>query len=89
MGYDEGNGITVAADGSIYTTGYFAGTVDFDPGSETVNLASAGSSDVFVSKLDAAGNYVWARRMGGTSGDGGNGNRRRSRWLHLHNGVFL
>jgi hypothetical protein len=52
--------------GNVYTTGYFQGTVDFDPGAGTVNLSSAGSDDIFVQKLDASGNLVWARGMGGT-----------------------
>ncbi len=70
---DYGQGIAVGADGSVYTTGYFEGTADFDPGSATYNLTSAGSGDIFVSKLDASGNFVWARAMGGTSGDFGGG----------------
>lgn len=38
--------------GNIYTTGYFSGTVDFDPGSGTANLVSAGLEDVCVSKFE-------------------------------------
>jgi hypothetical protein len=64
-------GFSVAVDGSgnVYTTGYFFGTVDFDPGAGTTNLTSAGSDDVFVSKLDSSGNLVWAKTFGGTSAD--------------------
>jgi hypothetical protein len=47
--------------------------VDFDPGAGTVNLSSAGAQDIFVQKLDASGNLVWARGMGGTSDDVGFG----------------
>jgi VCBS repeat-containing protein len=68
---DYGLGIAVAPDGSVYTTGCFTGTVDFDPGANTFNLTSAGSSDIFVRKLDSGGNLVWARRMGGAHNDGG------------------
>ena len=70
---DAGNGIAVSSDGSVYTTGSFYGTADFDPGVGTYSLTSAGSTDIFVSKLDASGNFVWARRLGGTSPDCGNG----------------
>ena len=66
---DSGNGIAVDGSGNVYTTGSFAGTVDFDPGAGTASLISAGSSDIFVSKLDASGNYVWVKRMGGTLDD--------------------
>ena len=70
--YDnQGNSIAVDASGNVYTTGQFNGTVDFDPGPGTYNLTSAGQGDIFVSKLDASGNFVWAKRMGGTSWDGG------------------
>jgi len=67
-------GYSVAADGfgNVYTAGYFSGTVDFDPGAGIVNLVSAGGSDIFISKLDAAGNFVWAKNMGGTGNDQGN-----------------
>jgi len=66
-GEDEGIGICVADDGSVYTSGFFRGTTDFDPGAGTFNLTSAGGSDAFVSKLDSQGNFLWAGRMGGTS----------------------
>jgi hypothetical protein len=60
----------IAIDGSgVYLTGYFAGTVDFDPGSGTVALTSAGSVDTFLMKLDPSGNLVWARRFGDVADD--------------------
>ncbi|MCU0436341.1 MAG: SBBP repeat-containing protein [Raineya sp.] len=69
---DVGNSIVVDASGNVYTTGNFQGTVDFDPNTGIVNLTSAGSSDIFISKLDASGNFVWAKRLGAASGDVGN-----------------
>ena len=68
-GDDIGTAITTDASGNVYTTGTFTGTVDFDPGIGTTNLTSAGSEDIFVSKLDGAGNFVWAKRLGGASFD--------------------
>jgi len=61
---DVGNSIAVDSSGNVYTTGYFEGTADFDPGAGTANLALAGYQDVFVSKLDSSGNYVWAKSFG-------------------------
>ncbi len=61
--------ITVAASGNVYTAGNFQGTVDFDPGPGTYNLTEVGSQDAFVQKLDANGNFVWAKAFGGTSPD--------------------
>ena len=68
---EYGYSIAVDSSGNVYTTGYFQGTVDFDPGTGTSNLTSAGSTDVFVSKLDSSGNFVWAKRLGGASSDYG------------------
>ena len=68
---DYGTSVAVDASGNIYTTGYFAGTVDFDPGAGTINLTSAGGTDVFVSKLNSSGDYVWAKTFGGISSERG------------------
>ncbi len=67
------NGMALDGAGNVYTTGSFEGTVDFDPGNNTFHLTSAGSADSFVSKLDNAGNFVWAKKLGGTSFERGNG----------------
>jgi uncharacterized membrane protein YqhA len=71
-GTNDDNGVSISVDGSgnVYTTGYFHGNVDFDPGPGTSNLTSAGSNDIFISKLDASGNFIWAKSMGGTGQDG-------------------
>ncbi|MCS3799439.1 SBBP repeat-containing protein [Niastella sp. OAS944] len=61
-----GNGIAVDAKGNVFTTGYYWGVVDFDPGPNSQTLNSAGYNAIFVSKLDSSGNYVWAKSMNGT-----------------------
>ena len=68
-GADYGNSITTDASGNVYTTGLFQDTVDFDPGAGTFNLTSNGYSDIFIQKLDANGNFIWAKSMGSFSGD--------------------
>ena len=69
---ERGYSLVTDASGNIYTTGYFYGTTDFDPGSGTFNLTSPnGSSDIFILKLDASGNFVWAKAMGGPNSDRG------------------
>ncbi len=66
----EARSIGTDAAGNVYTTGFFWGTVDFDPGAGTTNLTSLGFNDIFISKLDAAGNFVWVKQIGGLSADG-------------------
>jgi Ca2+-binding RTX toxin-like protein len=65
--HDTAEAIEVDGLGNVYTTGSFDGTVDFNPGTGTFNMTSAGSGDVFISKLDRDGNFVWAKRFGGPS----------------------
>jgi hypothetical protein len=70
--FDErGESVTFDAAGNVYTVGEFTGTVDFDQGPGTFNITSYGNFDVFISKLDAAGNFIWAQRLGGTANDYG------------------
>jgi hypothetical protein len=57
--------------GNQIMTGYFKGTVDFDPGAGTSTLVSAGREDIFIQKLDPEGNLVWVARMGDYSTDQG------------------
>jgi len=57
------------ASGNLYITGSFYGMPDFDPGPGVFNLTSGGSGlarEMFVCKLNAAGDFLWAKHMGGT-----------------------
>jgi len=69
--YDAGFSIAIdPSNGNVYTTGGFADMVDFDPGVGIFNLTSNGAFDIFISKLDQGGNFVWAKAMGAVSGEG-------------------
>lgn len=61
--------LSVDANGNVYYTGTFQGTMDFDPGPGTFTLSSAGSDDIYISKMDVNGNFVWARSIGGGLAD--------------------
>ena len=63
----EGVGVSVVSDGSAIVTGWFFGEAAFG----AATLTSAGSDDVFVAKVSAAGAWVWATRAGGTGSDQG------------------
>lgn len=66
---DYGQSIAVDASGNVYVTGFFNGTVDFDPGTGTSNLTTTGNNDIFVVKLTSSGNLSWAKKIGGTLRD--------------------
>ncbi|WP_341903886.1 T9SS type A sorting domain-containing protein [Fluviicola taffensis] len=69
---DEGNAIDIDDfDGSVFVFGTFRATVDFDPGAGIQNGTSNGSSDIFMLKLSAAGNYVTSKTVGSISADRG------------------
>ncbi len=58
--------------GSIYISGSFQHTSDFDPGPGIFNMTAVDGidqNDMFLSKLDAAGNFVWAKQIGAISRD--------------------
>jgi len=68
-GTDYATSITIDTTGNVYTIGHFESSSDFDPGSGFFNLNSQGFTDVFISKLDSSGNFVWAKQIGGTLSD--------------------
>ena len=63
----KGNSIAVDSSGNAYITGFFTGGFLFVDNA----LNSSGSRDVFVAKLDSSGNWLWAKRAGGTQDDRG------------------
>lgn len=68
---DQGMGIVSNGSGDIFVTGGFKGTnVDFDPGVGSFPL-TASDKDIFILKLDAAGNFGWAKKIGGGAEDVG------------------
>jgi len=57
--------MAVDKNGNVYTVGHLSNGADFDPGPGTFFLSPTADWLHFISKLDAAGNFVWAKRMGG------------------------
>lgn len=54
------SGVAVDPQDAVVLTGQLAGSADFGGGA----LASAGSMDLFVAKLDASGKHAWSKRFG-------------------------
>ena len=69
----KGNSIKTDVLGNIYTTGHFSGIVDFNPGAGTFTINSVPSlnNDIYISKLDIDGNYIWAKAFGGIGNETG------------------
>lgn len=76
-GEDQDRILAIALDNqdNVFATGFFEGTADFDPGSESANLSTAQNSEnTFVIKLDQGGAYQWAKSFkGGPQNNEGNG----------------
>jgi hypothetical protein len=72
MNGNGGFGASIITDpaGAVYNSGQFSGTVDFDPGPGVFNITSLGINDIYISKYDANGNFIWAKQMGGASASG-------------------
>src|SRR5438552_1761288 len=69
---EKGKSIAADASGNAYVTGFFQGTVDFDPGPGVYTL-TASSQNAFVTKFDITGTFLWAKSLGGPFGGSGNG----------------
>ncbi len=74
-GNNSGNAIAVDVGGNVYVTGFFTGRAVFNtnPGQRVMTIDSVGGTDVFLSKFDSKGNFVWVKTWGGPSTDMGEG----------------
>ncbi|MDD3497921.1 MAG: Ig-like domain-containing protein [Candidatus Moranbacteria bacterium] len=61
---DRGYGISIDSSGSVFATGFFLNTVDFDGTDGVDNHTSSGSLDTFITKYNPDGSYVWTRTFG-------------------------
>ncbi|WP_434042540.1 MULTISPECIES: hypothetical protein [Sorangium] len=71
----QATAVAVDSAGNAFVTGEFWGTLDFgEPRKgERFTLKSQGERDVFLVKLDAAGNVHWARQFGDEADQAGTG----------------
>jgi hypothetical protein len=67
-GYDAILGVEPdPSNGTVFISGYFSQTVDFDPGAGLENHTSNGSYDGFLGAFDKDGIHQWTRTYGGAS----------------------
>lgn len=57
--------VKVDVSGNSYISGTFKGTVDFDPGPNTLYFVSMSFTTTFLVKLDQNGSLVWAKHFNG------------------------
>lgn len=61
-----GQGVKTDDSGNIIVMGNFSGTVDFDPGTGVFNMTNNGNAYIgtatFILKLNADGNFLWAKQ---------------------------
>lgn len=62
---DKGKAVATDHNGNVYLSGTFRNMGTFGE----LSLSSNGQNDVFVAKLDALGNWLWALNCGGSSYD--------------------
>ncbi len=63
-----GNAIALDDQGNVYTTGWFNGLGDFDPGEEYYFFNGIAYYEMFISKLDVNGDFDWAVQVVGDPG---------------------
>ena len=71
-GYDVFGAMDIdQVSGSVYISGQFSGSVDFNAKSAPAKtlVADGGNWDGFFAKYDGSGNCLWAKRIGGTGSD--------------------
>lgn len=65
--YERALAVTTDQAGSVYVTGYFADTADFDPGPDTILRNAIHGNRIFLVKLDKHGHFKWVRIYGSSS----------------------
>ncbi len=71
-GLDFGNGIDGKSYGYVYITGFFEGTVDFDPSAGLQSITVEGNRDMYLAKYDLDGNHIWSFNIHGVAYETGN-----------------
>ncbi|MDH3976007.1 MAG: chitobiase/beta-hexosaminidase C-terminal domain-containing protein, partial [Deltaproteobacteria bacterium] len=55
--------------GSIFRAGTFGEPLDFNPGPDVDLHSPSGGEDIYLTKINADGSYLWTKTMGGKSPD--------------------
>ncbi|MBK9284178.1 MAG: T9SS type A sorting domain-containing protein [Sphingobacteriaceae bacterium] len=71
LGNDRAFGVDINASGEVAVTGQMQFTVDLDPGAGNNDVITNGGDDIFISKFDNGGTFLWGGSMGGDLNDVG------------------
>jgi hypothetical protein len=63
--------IAVDLNNNVSVLGIFQQTTDFNPGAEVFNMTPTSYSDLFITKLDGNGDFLWSKQLGNTNPDYG------------------
>ena len=67
-GKDESQALRFYNNDSIYISGHFQGTVDFDPGTGSKQLSAGGSQTLFFAAYNNSFGLNWASKISGSAG---------------------
>ncbi|MBN1989450.1 MAG: T9SS type A sorting domain-containing protein [Bacteroidales bacterium] len=62
---DSGEAICTDNQGNVYAVGKFSGIAQFGD----FSIQTVGGFDIYITKMDKNGNFLWAKRAGGNGGD--------------------
>jgi hypothetical protein len=89
-GEDHANAICLGAENSVYLTGLYEQTVDFNPDPDAaLERTSRGAGDLFAVKLDSQGNFRFVRTLGGTLKEEGFGIAVNDQQQMFTTGIFF
>lgn len=63
--------LSIDEEGNLCYTGFFAGSLDLDPGPGTFTVSSTGGYDIFLAKYRPSGEFLWGFSFGGSGNDFG------------------
>lgn len=69
----KGISLSIDTATNVYVTGSFQATATFDQGAGTIDLNSNGGNDIFIAKYNENGNLYWAKGIGNSGDDSGEG----------------
>lgn len=67
--FDTDASISYSDSNYLYICGSYMDTVDFDPGPGRFTMQSSHQQDIYFSKFDTSGKFIWAKSLGGNDNE--------------------